>query len=68
VYENYAKENIMNTKILNNKSFNFKISGKELKRFQTVAKELGYVSFAEFIRTAIRHFILKERGHKNGTQ
>ena len=49
-----------------NTFFNFRIKRTEMIKLRQAAKDFGYLSFAEFIRTAIRDLIWKETERKNG--
>jgi len=48
-----------------NTYFNFRLKPSEMDKLRKAAKEFGYISFAEFIRTAIRELIRKETEGKN---
>lgn len=48
-----------------NTFFNFRIRQSELEKLRKTTKELGFLSFAEFIRQAIREKIAKERKDEN---
>ncbi len=48
-----------------NNFFNFRLKPSEMKNLREAAKDFGYLSFAEFIRTAIRELIRKETERKN---
>ncbi len=45
-----------------NTFFNFRLNPSEMKVLRQASKKLGYLSFAEFIRTAIREKIQREKG------
>jgi len=48
-----------------NNFFNFRLKPSEMDKLRKATKEFGYLSFAEFIRTAIRELILKETERNN---
>ena len=53
--------------ILNiNTMFNFRLRKSEMERLRKATREFGYISFAEFIRTAIRELIQREKEQING--
>ena len=43
-----------------NTFFNFRLKPSEMQKLREAAYEFGYLSFAEFTRTAIRELIRKE--------
>ena len=45
--------------------FNFRLRPTELKKIQMTAINLGYLSFAEFIRAAIREKIKRDLKNAN---
>jgi hypothetical protein len=45
-----------------NTFFNFRLNPVEMQLLKQISKDLGYLSFAEFIRTAIREKIKREKG------
>jgi hypothetical protein len=48
-----------------NSFFNFRLTPTEMDTLRRASKAFGYLSFAEFIRTAIRDLIRKEKEQKN---
>ena len=48
-----------------NSFFNFRLKPSEMDKLRKATNEFGYISFAEFIRTAIRELIRKETERKN---
>ena len=48
-----------------NTFFNFRLKPSEMDKLRQAAKDFGYLSFAEFIRTAIRELIRKETERNN---
>ncbi|MCH8942075.1 MAG: ribbon-helix-helix protein, CopG family [Bacteroidetes bacterium] len=51
-----------------NTFFNFRLEKIEMERLRKAAREFGYISFAEFIRAAIRELIQREKERKNAIQ
>lgn len=45
-----------------NTFFNFRLNPSKMQTLRQASKKLGFISFAEFIRTAIREKIKREIG------